>query len=277
MPKSRAQIRCVLTIAGSDSGGAAGLQADLKTFLSHDVHGTVAVTCVTAQNTIGVHGIQRVDTALVRRQIVAVLDDLAPEATKTGFLAGEAAAAVIEDLLDRLPPLVVDPVCVDKHGRPIVDERMLQWYRGVLLPRAALITPNVAEAALITGIPIRDRDAMLASGEALLEMGAPAALVKGGRLGGDRSPDLLCTRAGLREWLDAPRVETTAVLGTGDTLAAAIAARLAWGADLVGAVRLAKRYVSACLQQAMEIGQGQGPVGHVPAEPMAHSTAERPS
>lgn len=259
-------MRCVLSIAGSDSGGGAGMQADIKTCLCHGVHGTVAVTCVTAQNTLGVQAIHRISIELVRAQIVAVLDDLTPEAAKTGFLAGQDALAAIESLAERLPPLVVDPVCVDKHGRAIWDAAMLDRFRRVLLPRAVLLTPNVAEAALLTGRPVTSRGEMAAAAAALLADGAHAVLIKGGRLGGEGSPDLFAT-AGGRTWLEAPRVHTTAVLGTGDTLAAAIACRLAQGADLALAVALGKAYVSRCLAVALEIGHGQGPVGHVPADP----------
>ncbi|HWE60138.1 MAG TPA: bifunctional hydroxymethylpyrimidine kinase/phosphomethylpyrimidine kinase [Chloroflexota bacterium] len=267
MPLTRAQVRCVLSIAGSDSGGGAGLAADLKTFLSHGVHGTVAVTCVTAQNTLGVQAIQRISADLVRAQIVSVLDDLAPEVAKTGFLAGMEAIEAIETVADRLPPLVVDPVCVNKHGRPILDEETLAAFRRVLLPRAVLVTPNLDEAALLTGRAVHSDDDMADAAHSLLAAGVHAVLVKGGRLGGNRSPDLLLLHDGRQIWLDAPRVQTTAVHGTGDTLAAAIAARLAQGAPMEAAVRLAKEYVTACLHQALEIGHGQGPVGHVPAPP----------
>jgi len=129
MPLTRAQVRVALTIAGSDSGGGAGLAADLKTFLAHRVHGAVAVTCVTAQDTVGVRAIERLPTGLVQAQIVAVLDDLAPEVAKTGFLAGLAAINAIEAVADRLPPLIVDPVCVDKHDRPILDDATLEALR----------------------------------------------------------------------------------------------------------------------------------------------------
>jgi hydroxymethylpyrimidine/phosphomethylpyrimidine kinase len=266
MPLSRADVRCVLSIAGSDSGGGAGLQADIKTFFCHRVHGTVAVTCVTAQDTLGVKAILRVPRDLVQAQITAVLDDFAPEAAKTGFLAGAEAIDALAAVAERLPPLVVDPVCVDKHGRQIVDDATLRRMREVLFPRAVLLTPNVAEAGVLTGSIIRTTGDMSAAARALLASGVAAVLIKGGRLGGGRSPDLLAMSGGFEEWLDVPRVATTAVLGTGDTLAAAIAARLAWGSDLRQAVHKAKRYVTACLEQSLEIGRGQGPVGHVMAD-----------
>ena len=265
MPLTREQVRVVLTIAGSDSGGGAGLAADLKTFLAHGVHGTAAITCVTAQDTLGVRAIERLPMELVLAQITAVLDDLAPEAAKTGFLGGMAALDALAAVAARLPPLVVDPVCVDKHNRAILDEQTLAALRASLLPRAVLLTPNVAEAALLSGREVRDRAGMVAAAELLLETGPAAILITGGRLGADDSPDLLVTRTGLREWLEAPRVPTTAVHGSGDTLAAAVTARLAQGADLVSAVRLAKAYVTTCLESALEIGWGQGPVGHPPA------------
>jgi len=209
----------------------------------------------------------RLPTGLVYAQIVAVLDDLVPEVAKTGFLAGLAAINAIDAVVDRLPPLIVDSVCVDKHDRPILDDATLEALRATLLPRAALLTPNLAEAALLAGVEVRDRAGMERAATRLLEMGAAAALIKGGRLGGACSPDLLATRAGLWDWLDAPRVPTAAVHGSGDTLAASIAARLAWGADIPTAVRLAKAYITTCLEGALEIGRGQGPVGHPPAPP----------
>jgi hydroxymethylpyrimidine/phosphomethylpyrimidine kinase len=266
MPFSRPEIRCVLTIAGSDSGGGAGLQADLKTFLSHRVHGTVAVTCVTAQNTLGVSAIERLPAAIIVAQIRAVLDDLAPEAAKTGFLAGIEAIEAIEAVADALPPLVVDPVCVNKHGKQILDDSVVAAITSVLLPRAILVTPNVAEAGVLTGLPVKSERDMEMAADVLLEHGVHAVLMKGGRIGSDRSPDLFATETGVREWLDTPRIATTAVLGSGDTLAAAIAARLAWGASLLEAVRLSKAYVTACLRVSLEIGRGQGPIGHIPAD-----------
>ncbi|HVC79385.1 MAG TPA: bifunctional hydroxymethylpyrimidine kinase/phosphomethylpyrimidine kinase [Chloroflexota bacterium] len=265
MPLTRAQIRCVLTIAGSDSGGGTGLQADLKTFLCHRVHGAVAVTSVTAQDTTRVSAVERLPGHMVRAQIEAVLEDLAPEAAKTGYLAGPEAMAAVRDLLPRLPPLVVDPVCVDRLGRPFLDPGTLETLRADLIPHAVLVTPNIHEAALLSGREVRERGDMPATAEAILSRGARAVLIKGGRLAGARSPDLLVTTDGIREWFDAPRVNTTAVRGAGDTLSAAIAARLAQGMTLRDAVWSAKTYVGLCLEQAMEIGRGQGPIGHVPA------------
>ncbi|MGH2411391.1 MAG: bifunctional hydroxymethylpyrimidine kinase/phosphomethylpyrimidine kinase [Chloroflexota bacterium] len=265
MPLTRAQIRCVLTIAGSDSGGGTGLQADIKTFLSHRVHGAVAVTSVTAQDTTRVSAVERLTAELVRAQIEAVLDDLAPEAAKTGYLGGPEAMAAVRDLLPRLPPLVVDPVCVDRLGRPFLDPATLETLRVELIPHAILVTPNIHEAALLSGREVRVRDDMPAAAEAILSGGARAVLIKGGRLAGALSPDLLATADGVREWFDAPRVDTTAVRGAGDTLSAAIAARLAQGMALREAVWYAKGYVGLCLEHAMEIGRGQGPIGHVMA------------
>jgi hydroxymethylpyrimidine/phosphomethylpyrimidine kinase len=265
MPLTRAQIRCVLTIAGSDSGGGTGLQADIKTFLCHRVHGAVAVTSVTAQDTARVSMVERLAAQLVRAQIEAVLDDLVPEAAKTGYLGGPEAMAAVRDLLPRLPPLVVDPVCVDRLGRPFLDLATLETLRADLIPHAVLVTPNIHEATLLSGYEVRERGDMLAAAEAILRGGARAVLIKGGRLAGALSPDLLATTDGILEWFEAPRVDTTAVRGAGDTLSAAIAARLAQGMALREAVGYAKSYVSLCLEQAMEIGRGQGPIGHVPA------------
>jgi hydroxymethylpyrimidine/phosphomethylpyrimidine kinase len=265
MPFSRSEIRCVLAIGGTDSGGGTGLPADLKTLVCHRVHGAMAVTSVTVQTTERVIAVERLSTALVRAQIEAVLDDLAPEAAKTGYLGGPDAMRAVCELLDRLPPLVVDPVCVDRLGRPFLDPATLETLRVELIPRAILVTPNLHEAALLSGRPLHDRTDMQAAAEAILRGGTPAVLIKGGRLGGESSPDLLAAADGTIEWLEAPRVNTTAVRGTGDTLSAAIAAGLACGLDLIEAVRRAKSYVSLCLRHALELGRGQGPIGHVPA------------
>jgi hydroxymethylpyrimidine/phosphomethylpyrimidine kinase len=225
------------------------------------------VTCVTAQNTLGFQALQAMPLALVRAQLRAVLDDLAPEAMKSGFLAGLDAitALELEAAETALPPLVIDPVCVDKHGKQILDDTVLAAIKSVLLPRALLVTPNAAEAAVLTGMPVKGQRDMEAAADALLAQGAHAVLLKGGRIGTDRSPDLLAVETGLREWLDTERVHTTAVLGAGDTLAAAVASRLAWGFSLVEAVRLSKAYVTECLKVSLEIGRGQGPIGHIRA------------
>jgi hydroxymethylpyrimidine/phosphomethylpyrimidine kinase len=265
MPFNRAEIRCVLAIGGTDNSGGTGLPADLKTLISHRVHGAMAVTSVTVQTTERVIAVERLSTALVRAQIEAVLDDLAPEAAKTGYLGGPDAMGAVCDVVDRLPPLVVDPVCVDRLGRPFLDPATMETMRVELIPRAVLVTPNLHEAALLSGRPVDDRTDMHAAAEAILRGGVRAVLVKGGRLGGDSSPDLLACADGTVEWLDAPRVDTTAVRGAGDTLSASIAAGLACGLDLTEAVRRAKVYVSLCLRHALEIGRGQGPIGHVPA------------
>ena len=265
MPLNRSEIRCVLAIGGTDSGGGTGLPADLKTLICHRVHGAVAVTSVTVQTTERVIAVERLSAALVRAQIEAVLDDLAPEAAKTGYLGGPDAMRAVCELLDRLPPLVVDPVCVDRLGRPFLDPAALETLRVELIPRAVLVTPNLHEAALLSGTVLRDRADMQTAAETLLRGGARAVLIKGGRLGGTESPDLLACADGMVEWLDAPRVDTTAVRGAGDTLSAAIAAGLACGLGLSDAVRQAKAYVSLCLRHALEIGRGQGPIGHVPA------------
>jgi len=264
MPLTRAQTRCVLAIGGTDSGGGTGLPADLKTLVCHGVHGAVAVTAVTVQDTERVIAVERLSTALVRAQIEAVLDDLAPEAAKTGYLGGPEGMRAVCEVLDRLPPLVVDPVCVDRLGRPFLDPATLETLRLELIPRAVLVTPNLHEAALLSGRPVHLQEDMIAAAETMLRAGARAVLIKGGRLSGTRSPDLLARADGAHEWLDAPRIATTAVRGAGDTLSAAIAAGLSYGLDLPEAVRRAKTYINLCLEHAMEIGRGQGPIGHVP-------------
>ena len=241
-----------LTIAGSDSGGGAGIQADLKTFQAFGVFGTSAITAITAQNTLGVRGIRTVDPEMVRAQILAVVEDLHPAAAKTGMLA---EAAIIEAVADTLaggapiPRLVVDPVMVAASGDPLLAEGAEAALRGRLLPLATLVTPNLDEASRLLGRPVRDVEAMRSAASDLAEATGAAILIKGGHLAGDVVVDLLLQEGRWREWR-APRIETRGGHGTGCTLSAAIAAGLALGRPLEDAVDRAIRYTRAALAAA---------------------------
>jgi hydroxymethylpyrimidine/phosphomethylpyrimidine kinase len=255
-----------LTIAGSDSSGGAGIQADLKTFAALGVYGASAITALTAQNTQGVDAVLVVPPDFVARQIRVVARDLDPRAVKIGMLA---TAEIIEAVAEQLKalegtPVVLDPVMVAASGDVLLDEDAIETLRTVLLPRATLITPNLPEAAkLLDQDEAKDESAMRAQAEALRALGAQAVLIKGGHADGPEAVDILVDGEGeLR--LTAPRVATENTHGTGCTLSSAVAAELAKGASLREAVTRAKAYVTAALQRADElrIGKGRGPVHH---------------
>jgi hydroxymethylpyrimidine/phosphomethylpyrimidine kinase len=248
--------RIALTVAGSDSGGGAGIQADLGTFRAFDVLGTCALTAVTAQNTLGVVLVHALPPAVVLAQMRAVTTDLAPGAVKLGMLGtGAVARAVAEELSLRRPPhLVVDPVLVATSGDALADDDVCTTLRRYLLPLADLLTPNLAEAETLTGQPVRTLDEARDAARSLTAMGARAALVTGGHLDG-AACDILA--AGADTWeIEAPRVPGPAVHGTGCTLSAAIAARLLYGDSVLDAVVAAKRYLTAALRQAHSPGGG---------------------
>lgn len=252
-----------LTIAGTDSGGGAGIAADLKTFTAHGVWGLCAVTAVTAQNTVGVQSAGVLEPGLVQAQIGSVVSDIGVDATKTGML-GQArvisavAAAIREWHLD---PLIVDPVAVATTGASLLGPGGIEALRSEILPLARLVTPNLAEAAALAGCPpIEDRVAMESAGRAILGFGSDAVLVKGGHLPGEGSPDLLLVGDDDPVWLEGKRLPGRSTHGTGCVLSAAITARLARGEALGSAVEGAKEFVRRAIEQALDLGQGAGPV-----------------
>jgi hydroxymethylpyrimidine/phosphomethylpyrimidine kinase len=250
-----------LTIAGSDSGGGAGIQADLKTFEAFGVWGTSAITGVTAQNTVGVDDALVLPPALVRAQIEAVATDLGVSAAKTGMLGSaaviDAVAAAVLEL--GLTPLVVDPVLVTSHGELLLEPDGVGVLRRVLLPLAALVTPNLPEAEALLGHPVEGTDGMLAAAEELGRLGPAAVLIKGGHLEGERAPDVLWAD-GAHIWLDGPRLPGRYSHGTGCTLSAAICAQLAQGVPLAAACTVAKKYVAGAIAHGVPVGRGVGPV-----------------
>ncbi len=252
----------VLTIAGSDSGGGAGIQADLKTFAAHGVYGMSVVTAITAQNTREVRSVHEVPAAVVADQIDAVFEDIGVDAVKIGMLA---SAPIVEAVAERLaahagPPVVLDPVMVAKSGAPLLAENAVAALAARLLPLSTLVTPNAREAERLTGLEVVDGVAQEAAGRELARRG-PAALVKGGHLPGAMVVDLLCDGRGVRRFTH-PRIATRSTHGTGCTLSSAIAARLAFGAPLAEAVEGAIDYVQGALAAAYPLGGGQGPVDH---------------
>ncbi len=263
-----------LTIAGSDSGGGAGIQADLRTFSAFSVHGTTAITAVTAQNTLAVTRVIALEPEDVRSQVDAVLSDFTVNAVKTGMLAQPATVLLVAELASagRLANLVVDPVLVSTTGHALMDEGGVEAYRDALVPHAMLITPNLGEAAVLAGVDVRDvktLEDMIELAGRLLALGPRAVLVKGGHLRTNASvqshaPDVLMDNDGVSV-LDGPRVETTNDHGTGCSLAAAVAAGLAYGRPLPNAVRDAKSFVLAALNSAANwhLGHGHGPIDHL--------------
>ena len=251
-----------LTIAGSDSGGGAGIQADLKTFHAFGVYGTSAVTAITAQNTLGVHRIHPVPLEHVRAQIDAVVADLRPRALKTGMLANAALVEEVADAIEAhaLGRYVMDPVMVSTSGARLLDRDAEASLLTRLIPLATLITPNLYEAAILVGEPIKTVEHMRAAAEKLVELGAGAALIKGGHLEGD-AVDLLWDGVDEQVWR-RPRIHTTNTHGTGCTLSAAAAAGLANGASLHDAVERAIRFVVRAIESAPGLGGGHGPLNH---------------
>jgi len=253
-----------LTIAGSDSGGGAGIQADLKTFHHFGVYGTCALTLVTAQNTLGVHRVERLAPSLVAAQIDAVAEDLRPRAVKSGALGSAAIVEVVATAVARhgLGPLVVDPVMLAKGGADLLDADAVDALRRRLLPAAELVTPNLPEAAaLLGGASLESERELAEAARALVALGARAALVKGGHGRGTEVIDVLADRGELLT-LRAARIDTPHTHGTGCTYAAAIAARLALGDELAAAVRAAHAYVQRALATAPGLGAGRGPLNH---------------
>lgn len=253
-------MKVALTIAGSDSGGGAGIQADLKTFAAHGVHGTSAITAVTAQNSVAVLDYVALDPAMVVAQIEAVATDMPVAAVKTGMLANRAIVEAVASavLRLRLPNLVVDPVMVAKGGDRLLDPAAERAYLEHLFPRALLVTPNLMEAGALLGRAVTSLEQMREAARELKARGPRAALVKGGHLKGD-AVDVLCDEEGLLE-LPAPRIDTRNTHGTGCTYSAAIAARLALGAPLRQAVRDAKDYVTEAIRRSYAVGRGHGPL-----------------
>jgi len=257
-------MQTALTIAGSDSGGGAGIQADLKTFAAHGVFGTSAVTAVTAQNTLGVTQVEVLSPAIVAAQIDAVVADLRPAATKLGMLAtADIARAAAEAIVrHQLSNIVLDTVMVAKGGSRLISDEAVVVMREQLIPLATLATPNVPEAEALTGLVIRSVEDMHRAARQIAGFGAQAVLVKGGHLPG-AATDVLWTDGRMIE-LTEPRVDTPHTHGTGCTLSAAIAARLALGDTLEDAVRAAKHYVTLAIRQAPALGKGHGPLQHFP-------------
>ena len=263
-PRERLLQGRVLAIAGSDSGGGAGIQADIKAITMLGAYAATAITALTAQNTLGVHGIRMVPPEFIYQQIFVVLDDIGADAVKTGMLGDVATIETVADALSRHAagiPFVLDPVMIAKGGARLLDPGSVHALIRHLLPKASVITPNLPEAEVLSGRAIPDVAAMHDAALALLGLGVPAVLLKGGHLPGDTVVDLLATADGT-ETFSAPRIATRHTHGTGCTMASAIAAGLAQGMGLRDAVQRARDYVRAAIAAAPGFGAGHGPLNH---------------
>jgi len=254
----------VLIIAGSDSSGGAGIQADIKTCAAFGAYSSTAITAITAQNTLGVQQVETLSPDLVRAQYDSVMSDIGADVIKIGMLGNAAIINTVADAIEETGEdafLVLDPVMVATSGDTLLDPEAIDLLKSRLIPMADLITPNVPEAALLTGIEINDVDGLQKAGEALIEMGAFAALMKGGHLKGSSVIDLLVTETGTNI-LSSPRLQSKHTHGTGCTLASAVAAAISLGAPLDEAVMSAREFVFEAIRTAPKLGQGNGPLNH---------------
>ena len=253
----------VLVIAGSDSGGGAGIQADIKTITALGGYAATAITAVTVQNTLGVTGVHPIPLDVIAAQARAVLDDIGADAIKTGMLGDVAVVETVAAAIDHAGqvPAVVDPVMVAKGGAPLLAEAAIGAVKALMIPRAALLTPNAPEAAALTGLAVETTGDLRRAGEALLALGAKAVLMKGGHVAGERVVDVLMTAEG-ETTFEGERIETRHTHGTGCTLASACAAGLAQGLPLEQAVARAWNYVHEAMLRAPGFGGGHGPLDH---------------
>jgi hydroxymethylpyrimidine/phosphomethylpyrimidine kinase len=256
------EMRTVLTVAGTDPSGGAGLHADLKTFTAHGVYGMGVVTAIVAQNTRGVYAIEKVSPGMVAAQLEAVFDDIVPDAVKIGMVPDADAIAAIARVLRKYRPrlVVIDPVMVSTSGHRLLGAGAESALVAELFPLAALVTPNVPEAEALCGFSVVTRDDMERAGAAIRRFGPGAVLVKGGHLAG--SCDDFLSGDSVSRWYRAPRVDTKNTHGTGCTLSAAIAANLAGGSNLDEAVERGKAYLFGALSRGLDLGKGSGPVDH---------------
>lgn len=257
-----------LTIAGSDSGGGAGIQADLKTFHSFGCFGMSAVTAITAQNSLGVQAVQPVPAEFVARQLESVLGDIGADALKCGMLANAEVVGAVAGSLERFPepPLVLDTVLIAKSGDPLLADDAVDVMVEKLFPRALLVTPNLDEAERLAGFTVRDQPAMERAARELARMGASAVLIKGGHLEGPELVDLLLLPDGRTVRMTGQRIDTPHTHGTGCVLSAAVAACLARGMELEAAVRAARKYLMRGIRESFATGGGYGTLNHRPVE-----------
>jgi hydroxymethylpyrimidine/phosphomethylpyrimidine kinase len=262
MTSPTAPLGRLLIIAGSDSGGGAGIQADIKAATMMGAYAMTAVTAITVQNTLGVTAVHPIPLDILAAQARAVLSDIGTDAVKTGMLGSVETVETVAGLLDEADvPAVIDPVMIAKGGAALLEVRAIEAVRSLMIPRAALLTPNAPETEALTGITVETTDDLRRAGEVLLALGAEAVLMKGGHLAGPRLVDVLLTQSG-ETLLESERVDTVHTHGTGCTLASACAAGLAKGRALEVAVAEGWAYVAEAIRQAPGLGKGHGPIAH---------------
>lgn len=255
-------MKTALTIAGSDSGGGAGIQADLKSFAANGVFGMSVITAVTAQNTMEVRSVQDIDLPIIKDQIEAIFDDIQVDAVKIGMLSSPYTVEVVgQALLKYQPPhVVLDPVMISKGGHHLLRPEAIESLKETMLPLATIVTPNIPEAEVLTGSDIRTEEDMLEASEQILNLGAKSVLLKGGHLDGD--PNDLFFDGNSMHWIKGERIHTNNTHGTGCTLSSAIAANLARGFSLLEAVQRAKQYITIAIRYSLPLGNGHGPTNH---------------
>lgn len=253
-----------LSIAGSDSGGGAGMQADLKTMQMRQVFATTVLVAITAQNTLGVQDAMTLPPKMISAQFASLASDLKIRACKTGMLGDVPTVETVVENLKKYDfgPLILDPVMVAKGGAHLLTDDAVDAVRDQLLPLAALVTPNLPEAEVLTGMDIKDEAAMAKAGKKLKELGAKNVLVKGGHLAGGAASDFVLLEDGSSFWMTSPRVDTKRTHGTGDTISACITAELAKGVSMENAIRTGKAYVEATIRNTIQVGHGHGPLNH---------------
>jgi len=255
-------MKTALTIAGSDSGGGAGIQADLKAFAAQGVYGMSVITAVTAQNTMEVRSVQDISPSIIKDQIEAVFDDIPVDAVKIGMLSSSEIITIVASSLEKYKPrfIVLDPVMVSKGGHHLLHEEATEALKEKMVPLADIITPNIPEAQSLTGLEIENADDQMKACQTLLTLGAKSVLLKGGHLSGQ--PNDLFYDGEQFYWLKGERIHTKNTHGTGCTLSSAIAANLAKGASLLEAVQISKEYITTAIRHSLELGRGHGPTHH---------------
>ena len=264
MNKFSSNIPRVITIAGSDSGGGAGIQADLKTFGANGVYGTSAITAITAQNTVGVQAILGVPLDVIEAQIDSVFTDIGTDAVKIGMLGNPEVVNLISKLLSQIDkvPIVLDPVMIAKSGDQLISDDSISNLKNNLIPLCSILTPNIPEAEVLSGIKISNRDDMIAASSNILKLGPKYLLLKGGHLTGDPVDILFEQEKGMILELPQKRIHTKNTHGTGCTFSSAIAAELAKDVDMKNSVINSQKYVYSAIKSSVEIGKGHGPLNH---------------
>ena len=255
--------KIVLSIGGSDSGGGAGIQADLRTFMSIKVHGCTAITCITAQNSIGVTGVEAVESHMLINQIDALFSDFEIHCLKTGMLLNERIIITTGTKLNEFSiPKIIDPVMVSRTGAKLIEDSAINAYKKLLFPQAEIVTPNIYEANLLSNVQIKNEEDIEISAQEILKLGPKAVLIKGGGLKYLKGKDFYIDREGKREWLINKFINTSNTHGSGCTLSAAICSYIALGFNLIESIKKAKSFIEKSLEKSYKIGAGPGPLGH---------------